>query len=209
LTKGLIRSLAVLAAVVLAALGAACIRAPQPAAAPPGGGVRIAIMPLEDFGEEPGGVFQVQGALERQLTRLGYGVVDEAELKRLLLRERVRRTGSVGRQLASLVGQETGAALILVGAVTQYRGGLDPCASVTSRLLEARTGRIVWTGSASATGRQYETVLGLGRVRDASRLTELVVARMLGALPAAGTAAQFLTPGPVPEPAARPAEVAP
>jgi hypothetical protein len=145
-------------------------------------------MPLEDLGEETGGVFQVQGFLEKGLAERGYGLADQAGLKRLLLRERVRRSGSVGRELGRQIGQELEAPLILIGAVTQYRTGLDPCVSVVARLVEAGSGRIVWTGVASSTGGQHETVLGLGRVQDASRLAELVVADLLSGLPPASAA---------------------
>lgn len=143
-------------------------------------------MPLEDFGEEVGGTFQVQGLLEEDLGAFGYEVVDQASLKRLLLRERVRRTGVVAKGLGRLIGEELGARLLLIGAVTQYRTGLDPCVSVVCRMLDSATGRLVWTGAASATGEQFQTVLGLGRVGDVSRLAELVVARLLADLPPSG-----------------------
>lgn len=179
---------------LLALLLAACAPGPEPTAVPssPSAGgeglVQVALMPLEDLGEETGGVFQVQGLLEKGLAERGYGLADQAGLKRLLLRERVRRSGSVGRELGRQIGQELGAPLILIGAVTQYRTGLDPCVSVVARLVEAGSGRIVWTGAASSTGGQHETVLGLGRIQDASRLAELVVADLLSGLPPASAA---------------------
>lgn len=171
---------------------AACAGAkplPQSASAPL---VKVALLPLEDFGEETGGAFQVEGMLGERLPALGYDVVDQASLKRLLLRERVRRTGSVSRALGQAVAQDLGAPLIFVGAVTQYRGGSDPCTSIVARLVEASTGRLVWTGAASADGAQFETVLGLGRIGDPARLTEVVVERLIASLP---PAAVLLAPG--------------
>jgi hypothetical protein len=181
-TKALI--LALLAVSIMACAQA---RPKEPQA---GGLLRVVLMPLEDFGEEPGGAFQVQGQLERELPALGYEAADQASLRRLLLRERVRRAGAVGRGLGRAIGEEMGAPLLMIAAVTQYRSGLEPCVGVVARMLEARTGRLVWTGAASATGGQYEKVLGLGRVRDASRLTELVVAELLEGLPQAGALMQ-------------------
>lgn len=188
------RNLFIALALVAAALSACATGGPPPAAAPTGGLVTVAVMPLEDFGEETGGVFQVQGLLEQALAAKGYATADQASLKRLLLRERVRRSGSVSRQLAALIHQELGAPYVLLGAVTQYRTGLDPCVSVVARLLEAASGRIVWMGAASSTGAQHETVLGLGRINDPSRLSEVVVAELLSSLPPAGVAAAWVAP---------------
>jgi hypothetical protein len=174
-----------LALVLMASLLACAQARPQPSAEG-GPRVRVALMPLEDFGEEVGGAFQVQGLLEGDLAALGYEVVDQASLKRLLLRERVRRTGAVAKGLGRLIGEELGARLLLIGAVTQYRTGPEPCVSVVCRMLDSATGAIVWTGAASARGDQFQTVLGLGKVGDASRLAELVVAKLLEDLPPSG-----------------------
>jgi hypothetical protein len=152
-------------------------------------------MPIEDLGEEGGGAFQVQGLLERDLPGRGYEVVDEAALKRLLLRERIRRAGAVGLEFGRTLGRELGAPFILLVAVTQYQAGTSPCVGLAARLIEADSGDIVWTGAASATGAEFQRLLGLGKIEDVSKLAERVVSMLLASLPEAGSLARSTTSG--------------
>ncbi|MFH0808921.1 MAG: hypothetical protein V2A77_00390 [Pseudomonadota bacterium] len=140
-------------------------------------------MPLQDYGEAMGGGLEVQGLLERDLSRYGYEILDQARLKRVLLRERVRGGRAITRELVRMIGNELGTRLILSCSVTQYGGGDDPCCGVAAHLTDTRTGRIVWSGAASSSGSEHETLLGLGRVKEPSKLAEFVVSALLKDLP--------------------------
>jgi len=145
--------------------------------------VRIALLPLEDYGQEEGGGLVIQGTLEEGLTRMGYEIADPGAVKRVLLAERVRQTGMVSLPLAQLLAKELGVRAIMVGAVTAYRGGDDPEAGLVCRLVDVRDGRLIWGNAASAIGSQFETVMGLGKVRTATGLVRRVVDDLLEAMP--------------------------
>ncbi len=151
--------------------------------------VRVALLPLEDFGDQMGGSFQARGLLDEGLRRRGYEPVDDAALRRFLLRERVRRAGAVGRMLGRKLDEELGAPVYFLAAVTQYRSSPDTAVSLTARLVASRSGRLLWTGVASAAGAQFQKVLGLGAIDNVSKLVEMEVAELLEGLPPAGVAA--------------------
>jgi curli biogenesis system outer membrane secretion channel CsgG len=51
--------------------------------------------------------------------------------------------------------------------------GQVPQIAVTLRIVDAATGQIVWAGNASRTGKDRETVFGMGRVDSLNTLAEM------------------------------------
>lgn len=76
------------------------------------------------------------------------------------------------------VGDLLGAELLVVGRVTEYgyKHGLgeDPAVGVSVRLIEARSGRVLWSGARSQTGR-YSWIKQDGL----SRLAQLICHRLV------------------------------
>ncbi len=58
--------------------------------------------------------------LKSQLEKKGLEIVDDDSLNKFLLKERVRSTGYVSRDIAQKMGKELNVKAILVGSITSY-----------------------------------------------------------------------------------------
>jgi TolB-like protein len=86
---------------------------------------------------------------------------------------------------------EAGAELLLTGSVEAWEtagDGLEPepVVAVALRAVDARTGRIVWTGALDRRGWDGQGLFRLGRIHDHGTLAARIVARLTAALAAAG-----------------------
>lgn len=94
--------------------------------------------------------------------------------------QRNRAWGGVDAELRRGLRNSCGATEVLTGAVERYDvgGGAlepEPLVAIALRLLDAETGRIVWTGAAERRGWERQGLLRLGRVYSRGELTERIL----------------------------------
>jgi hypothetical protein len=92
-----------------------------------------------------------------------------------------------GEDLAKL-GEEAGIQGFFMGTVTEYgmeRVGRDafPLLSVEARLVDAATGRIVWSASRTRRGGPAFPIFGWGEIHTLGELTSEVCHELVGTLP--------------------------
>jgi TolB-like protein len=140
---------------------------------------KIAIFPFENFTEDRNALTSVMSVLRDRLEARGLDVLNEDSLNRFLLKERIRSTGYISRDIARKIGEELNVQAILVGSVNSFFPGENPRVGFSARLINSSDGSILWANHASATGEDFATVLGLGKVKTIDRLISKVIDKLL------------------------------
>ncbi len=114
-----------------------------------------------------------------------FQVLEVADIREMMTRERIHLTKSVDRSFLKKVGQRLGVDGIILGRVDMYwegegkEGGAVPVVAVSARLIETAGGSILWSCSNRRTGDDYEVLLDIGKVRTALQLSHLVAEEMV------------------------------
>src|SRR4030042_3428300 len=141
--------------------------------------LRIALFPFENLTDDNNALKEIMSVLKSQLEKKGLEIVDDDSLNKFLLKERIRSTGYVSRDIAQKMGKELNVKAVLVGSITSYYPIKNPQVGILARLLDSANGVILWANQASATGEDYTKILGLGTVKTMDRLIPIVVGRLL------------------------------
>src|SRR4030065_2295570 len=147
-------------------------------AAQPTDKIKIALFPFENLTDDNNALKEIMPVLKSQLEKKGVEIADEDSLNKFLLKERVRSTGYISRDIAQKLEKELHVKAILVGSITSYYPLKNPQAGILARLIDSSSGVILWADQASATGEDYTKILGLGTVRSMDELIPIVVDRL-------------------------------
>jgi len=129
----------------------------------------------------------VTEAVRAQLFRSGVVLVSPNLSHEILRQQQSGRWEGVTARTWTALHADAGADTILTGEVETYEvGGSEfeprPRVALAMRLLDARTGRILWTGSLERGGWDGQGLLGLGRIRSrgalTARMTEILAGRL-------------------------------
>jgi TolB-like protein len=148
-------------------------------AAQPSQKLNIALFPFENFSEDKNALTVIMPLLRDRLEARGLDVLNEDSLNRFLLKERIRSTGYISRDIARKIREELNVQAILVGSVNSFFPGENPRVGFSARLINSSDGSILWANHASATGEDFATVLGLGKVKTIDRLISKVIDKLL------------------------------
>ncbi|VAX31587.1 hypothetical protein MNBD_NITROSPIRAE02-975, partial [hydrothermal vent metagenome] len=114
----------------------------------------------------------------------GFDLVDEDSLNRFLLKERVRATGYISRDMARKLGKELNVTAVFLGSVNLFSRRENPGLGFSARLVDSSSGLILWADNASATGDDFTSILGLGRIKTMDKLLPRVADRLLASFTA-------------------------
>lgn len=139
----------------------------------------IAIFPFENLTDNQDALTLVMPVLKAQLKKKGIEILDENIVTKFLLKERIRYTGYIPRDIAQKMGKELNASAILVGSINSFWLSENPQAGLSARLINSSNGTIIWANQAAASGDDFTTILGLGTVKTSDKLIPLIVDRLL------------------------------
>ncbi len=145
---------------------------------------RIALFPFVNLSEDRDALRYVMPVLRTRLEGKGFDVVDEDSLNRFLLKERVRATGYISRDMARKIGKELNVKAVFLGSVNLFSRGENPGVGFSARLIDSSNGLILWADNASATGDDFTAILGLGRIKTMDNLLPRVADRLLASFTA-------------------------
>ncbi|MDP3048569.1 MAG: FlgO family outer membrane protein [Thermodesulfovibrionales bacterium] len=148
-------------------------------AAQPSQKIKIAFFPFENLSDDKDVLKQVIPVLRSRLEKKGLEILDDESLNRFLLKERIRSTGYISSDIARKLREELDVNAILVGSVNSFFPGENPRVGFSARLINSSDGSILWANHASATGEDFATVLGLGKVKTIDRLISRVIDKLL------------------------------
>lgn len=165
--------------------------APREASA---GSVPVAVLSLEDLSGQAGVGERMTRVVYTELARSGRWAIEEpGETDAALVMARVRTTAVMTRDQSVQVAGQLGVRWLLTGSVLEHGkvrspDGDVPTVGLALRLLDGRTGRVVWADQRFRSGEDRETVFAWGRVTDIGQLAGRVAAELVQGirLPAAG-----------------------
>ena len=140
---------------------------------------KIALFPLDNFSEDSNALAFVMPLLREALEEQGISVIDEENLDKFLLKNRVRATGYISNELARKAGDSLNIKAVFVGSINSFENGKNPQVGFSARLVSSSDGSIIWADHAAATGEDYTGILGLGRISDIKKLTTKVIDELL------------------------------
>lgn len=161
-------------------------RSPRLATEPP---QRLAVLPFENGTERRGAGLVVDDLMLVGLVRAGrFTVADAGALQQALLTLGVAPYGAIDLETLRAVGRTAGVDAVILGRVADYNEGLRPGTSsspsiaIEARMLDTRTGEILWMGAHEAQGEDSQIVLEFGKIKSMVPLGMKVISELLGTL---------------------------
>jgi TolB-like protein len=140
---------------------------------------RIALFPFENLSVDKNALTSVMPVLREKLEAKGFDILDEDSLNQFLLKERIRCTGYITKDTATKLKEELNVEAILVGSINSFSNGENPQAGFSARLVSSSDCSIIWANHASATGEDFTSILGLGRIKSIEILNDRLINRLL------------------------------
>jgi TolB-like protein len=110
-------------------------------------------------------------------------------IRSFLVSERIVVRTGLDLDTIKLMGQRLGVDAVVLGQVEEYvgaeeeRSGVVPTVSISSRMVDAKTGEILWMAQYRRTGDDYIKILDFGKIRSVGALTKKVVGEMIETIP--------------------------
>ncbi len=110
-------------------------------------------------------------------------------IKSFLVSERIIVRTGIDLNTIKLAGKRLGVDAVIIGRVEEFIGiekkkrSVIPVVSISSRMVDARTGKILWMAQYRRTGDDYIKVLDFGKVRSVGELTRKMVLEMIETIP--------------------------
>jgi TolB-like protein len=143
---------------------------------------RVAVLPFENATERRGAALIVDDLMITGLFRVGrFEVVDPGEVAHALQTVGVAPYGAIDLDSLQRIGEALGADAVILGRVDDYNEGLRPGTSTSpsialdARMLETRTGKILWMGYQEGRGEEYQIVLEFGKIKSMVPLAMRVI----------------------------------
>jgi hypothetical protein len=149
---------------------------------------RIAVLPLtsESAADPSAAADAATQALYAVLRQRGADLVAPNRLAEVLRQQGARRWGELDAAVREAIFKECQVQLILTGSVEAYDAGLGseprPFVAISLRGLDARTGRIVWTGALERDGWFRQTIFRGRRIYSRGDLLTTLLARLMSDL---------------------------
>lgn len=141
----------------------------------------IAVFPLDNVSGHPDASKKIGNLLLTELVRTGlFRIADIGEAENVLRRLRIRTTAEMDLENLHEIGERLNVETVIVGSVDEYelrqdRSGAVPVVAINARMLDVRTGEILWTISHARDGNDWETVFGFGKIISLNQLAQIVV----------------------------------
>jgi TolB-like protein len=172
------------AAAALLVLGCAA-HAPAPPPAGAEGRPAIALLPLENLSGRTEYGDRFTRLVWSELGRTGrFQLVDVGEVDAMLVEQRIRSAGALSRDQLLKASERLKVRWLLAGTLLECGTARTPDGDVPTftlalRLLDGRTGRVVWTDVRAHSGEDRETLFGWGREGSLERLASTTTREML------------------------------
>ncbi|MEA1900537.1 MAG: hypothetical protein U9N47_07215 [Thermodesulfobacteriota bacterium] len=132
----------------------------------------------------------VTGSFVASLVKMRkFKVEFSGNIKNFLVSERIIVRTGVDLNTIKLMGRRLGVDAVIMGRIEEFVGmeekkrGVIPAVSISARMVDVRTGKILWMAQHRRTGDDYIKVLDFGKVRSVGELTKKVVLEMIETMP--------------------------
>ncbi|MBI5360959.1 MAG: hypothetical protein HZA48_10305 [Planctomycetes bacterium] len=151
---------------------------------------RIAVVPFDNLTGLPNDAGRkITNTLVADVySRNAFELLNSGELEGFLTDERIRYSSDFTMQKTQKLLSKYNVHAVLLGSINEYSyasAGTEqlPVISISARMLDTRTAKIIWAYNVTAEAR--ETAFGLGSIRSLANLTELAINDIVDSLIAA------------------------
>jgi TolB-like protein len=151
---------------------------------------KVAVFSFHNDTKVPEASKVVTGAFLAGLVEGGkFQVEFPGNVRSFLVSERIIVRTGLDLDTIKLMGKRLGVDAVVLGQVVEYVGadeerrGVVPTVSISSRMVDAQTGEILWMAQCRRTGDDYIKVLDFGKIRSVGALTKKVVGEMIETIP--------------------------
>ncbi len=175
-------------ALALAALLAGGCAASAPVSLAPGARTGVAMLPLENLSGRAEYGDRFTRLVWATIGKSGrFDLVDPGEVDAMLVENRIRSSSALTREQVLKAAARLHVRWLLAGTLlecgsTHTPDGDLPTFSLALRLIDGRTGYVVWTDLRARSGEDHETVFGWGREEHLERLAELTTRELAAAI---------------------------
>ncbi len=131
----------------------------------------LMVLPFENFSSDPAITKVVMKSVEEVLKDLkGETLLDHRAVRNFMIKYRVRHTSIPTSSVRYAIYNELGIQRVMVGSIVEYSDKGFPSVGLMARLIETRTGRIIWAGFYSVYGGDGFKIFGLGSIKKTEKL---------------------------------------
>ena len=148
----------------------------------------VAIVPFENLTQQKGAEGKAMNVVTAEVLRRGvFDVIEFGEVTKVLREEGFRGDGSVSKRVAERAAKRLNVQAFIVGSVEEYGltgrgGGSYPEASLSLKLIDARSYKILWEATHSIKGATIlDRLFGIGK-KSTSDLGKELVSEMFDTL---------------------------
>jgi TolB-like protein len=141
---------------------------------------KMAILPFDNLSAAQGAAKALENLVLVEFLKLpNLTIIEPGEVTTALSEARVRLATNIPRETVIKLGEDLGVDLLMVGVVHEHElkrfsgaggAGEVPVVALSLRIIETKTGSIVWAANANRAGNDRETVFGIGRVQSINEL---------------------------------------
>jgi hypothetical protein len=143
----------------------------------------IAVLPIENLSGTIAPLNEMRRAYIDKLKARGVAVLSDDVLDSFMAKHRVRFTGGIDRNIASLFASEIGVREVLITSLELYSTPVPPKIAIVSRLVATGPDpAIKWMDDSGRSGDDSRGLLDLGYIRDAGTLTDKSLDRLSDSL---------------------------
>jgi TolB-like protein len=149
---------------------------------------RVAILPFHNISGKTNAGDLVTNIFVTEIFRAGLFQVEEpGNVSQFMIQEKLNVIGEIGVEWLKTMHRRFGVDAVIVGTVEEFDDGTSsdtavPLVSVTIRMIDAKTGNIIWSAQNKRKGDEYIIAFDFGLVRSVNTLSRKVISEMIHTL---------------------------
>ncbi len=143
---------------------------------------KVAVLPFSNISGKRGAAAVIESAYVTALFKSASFIVEEpGNVRRFLIGEQVKTTGEMEVERLLILGKRLRVDAVIIGTVEEFDDGRarTPTVSISARMVESGTGRLLWTSQHKRRGDDYIIIFEIGKVRNTTKLAHKVVGEMV------------------------------
>ncbi|MBI3754389.1 MAG: hypothetical protein HY266_10190 [Deltaproteobacteria bacterium] len=146
----------------------------------------MAVLPFYNLtGQKDAGKIVADIFVTEMFKSARFRVEEPGNIAQFMIQERMDTVGEIEIEKLKILGRRLDVDEVLTGTVEEFDDGISsgvPIVSITARMIDSNSGRLIWSAQNKKRGDDYIIVLDLGEVRSVTTLTQKVVREMIEAI---------------------------
>jgi len=147
---------------------------------------KVAVLPFRNISPRKEAGKIITNLFTQELFKSGaFNVVETGNTRDFFVRQRIRKTGEIDLDTIQMMGVQLGLDAVFLGIVEEYyqqeggKNGISPQVALSVRMINTKTGKIMWKCFHKKNGDDYIFILDWGRISTCTVLAEKVIHEMI------------------------------